>query len=168
MRAKGRGKSTPPASSPAVRRRMLATGQRDTPAELAVRRSLYRAGLRYRVHYAVHERPRRVGDIVFPRERVVVFVDGCFWHACPLHGSWPKTNARFWREKLEANRARDRETTQLLERQGWIVLRFWEHDDPIEAARQVRRVVIERRRKTHTHPVQRKTESSQGRELGKK
>jgi len=65
-------------------------------------------------------------DFVFRRERVAVFVDGCFWHGCPRHGTRPKQNGRFWREKIERNQARDRRVTRALRAQGWKVLRLWE------------------------------------------
>ena len=67
-------------------------------------------------------------DFVFPTPRIAVFVDGCFWHACPLHGTRPVGNASFWAVKLEANRRRDRLTTASLRRAGWVVVRVWEHD----------------------------------------
>ncbi len=66
-------------------------------------------------------------DFVFPRARLAVLVDGCFWHGCPLHATWPKQNAIFWRRKLIGNRRRDREVNRLLRRAGWRVLRIWEH-----------------------------------------
>ena len=66
-------------------------------------------------------------DFVFPRQKVAVFVDGCFWHGCPRHYNVPANNAGFWRRKLEANRARDRLVTRMLRRAGWIVVRVWEH-----------------------------------------
>jgi DNA mismatch endonuclease (patch repair protein) len=72
--------------------------------------------------------------MAFTRFRVAVFVDGCFWHGCPVHGTWPKANAAWWREKIETNVRRDRETNRLLEASGWQVLRFWEHDDMSSAA----------------------------------
>ena len=67
-------------------------------------------------------------DFVFPKLRVAVFVDGCFWHGCPRHGTRPKGNASFWKKKLERNKARDREQTRALKRAGWRVLRIWEHE----------------------------------------
>ena len=67
-------------------------------------------------------------DFVFRKQRVVVFVDGCFWHDCPQHGSKPKTNATFWSQKLIANKIRDKWVTNMLRRQGWRVLRIWEHE----------------------------------------
>lgn len=67
-------------------------------------------------------------DFVFPQRRLAVFVDGCFWHGCPQHGTQPKGNAAFWRKKFAANRTRDRLVTRTLRRDGWRVLRIWEHD----------------------------------------
>jgi DNA mismatch endonuclease (patch repair protein) len=122
------------ASSPEVRFRMQATGRRDTPPELALRRCLHRMGLRYRVDYAPLTRSRRRADIVFTRKRVAVFVDGCFWHGCPEHVTWPSQNAKWWREKISRNRARDQDTERVLLEHGWRVCRVWEHENPEEAA----------------------------------
>lgn len=125
---------------------MSATGRRDTPPEKEIRKRLFAKGLRYRVDYPVLNEPRRRGDIVFPGSKVAVFVDGCFWHGCPVHGTWPKANADFWREKIETNRARDADTNRRLEALGWAVVRIWSHEDPEEAAERVVRVVEERKR----------------------
>lgn len=123
--------------TPSVRRRMQATPRRDTPPELALRRALHERGLRYRVdHRPLASIPRRA-DIVFTKARVAVFVDGCFWHGCPRHGSVPKRNRQWWVEKLKANRRRDMDTVASLEAAGWVVLRFWEHEEPASAADQV-------------------------------
>jgi DNA mismatch endonuclease (patch repair protein) len=105
---------------------MTANRRRDTTPEIAVRRALHARGLRFRVDYPVL--PRRRADIVFPRRRVAVFIDGCFWHACPHHGTRSKSNAAYWADKLEANERRDRDTTERLVEEGWTVLRFWEHE----------------------------------------
>jgi DNA mismatch endonuclease (patch repair protein) len=78
--------------------------------------------------------PRRTIDIAFPRARVAVFVDGCFWHRCPEHATWPKNNADWWRTKLEANARRDLETSDHLRACGWQVIRVWEHDDAEQSA----------------------------------
>ena len=67
-------------------------------------------------------------DFVFPARRLAVFVDGCFWHGCPRHGTRPRGNAAFWRAKFRRNRARDRRDTRRLRREGWKVLRLWEHE----------------------------------------
>ena len=80
---------------------------------------------------------RRRGDIVFPRARVAVYVDGCFWHGCPEHGTWPKANAAWWRDKITANQARDRDTDHKLRAAGWTPVRVWEHESLIEAADRV-------------------------------
>ena len=66
-------------------------------------------------------------DFVFPRQRLAVFVDGCFWHGCPTHATWPKQNAKFWRTKIPGNQRRDRAVSRLLRKKGWRVLRIWEH-----------------------------------------
>ena len=77
---------------------------------------------------------RRRADLVFTRAKVAVYVDGCFWHGCPLHGTWPKANAEWWRAKLERNIKRDRDTDRQLEAAGWRVARVWEHEDMVAAA----------------------------------
>ncbi|MBZ9797767.1 very short patch repair endonuclease [Mesorhizobium sp. ES1-4] len=112
---------------------MNATSGRNNPRERAVRSALHRRGLRFRLHRRLLANSRRTVDIVFPRARVAVFLDGCFWHGCPLHGTWPKNNAEWWREKIEANIARDRDTDRRLQELGWTVVRVWEHET-IEAA----------------------------------
>jgi DNA mismatch endonuclease (patch repair protein) len=101
-----------------------------------LRAALRALGMRYRVD-VVLPGTRRRPDVAFIRAKVAVFVDGCFWHGCPQHGTWPKANATWWREKIEANRLRDRNTDLTLRREGWTVLRFWEHEDPTLAARRV-------------------------------
>jgi len=130
---------TPKPSSPEISRRFRRTRQTGTSAEMAIRRELHRRGFRYRVGYKVNSKPRRVADIVFTRYRLAVFIDGCFWHGCPTHGTWPKNNAAFWRDKIEANRQRDYDTNRRLEEAGWHVLRVWEHEAPVEAADRIER-----------------------------
>lgn len=127
-RAVGRA-GVPAASSPEAAERMRANRRRDTKPELELRRALHARGWRFRVDLAVLPGLRRRADIVFTKRRVVVFVDGCFWHACPLHGTKPKANAEFWAEKLAANRRRDADTDDRLRNAGWLVLRVWEHED---------------------------------------
>ncbi|MFD3483361.1 very short patch repair endonuclease [Streptomyces sp. NPDC058665] len=126
-------------SSAAVSARMSRQSSRDTAPEVAVRKILHAAGLRYRVNVPVPDMPRRTIDIVFGPAKVAVFLDGCFWHGCPEHATQPKSNAEWWRTKLDKNIARDRETTEHLEAQGWTVLRFWEHEDPEVISRTVAR-----------------------------
>jgi DNA mismatch endonuclease (patch repair protein) len=107
---------------------MQANRSRDTSPEMAVRRELHRRGLRYRVALAAIPASRRTIDIAFTKARVAVMIDGCFWHGCPEHHQAPRTNAEFWLKKLTENKARDAETTSILQAAGWQVLRFWEHE----------------------------------------
>lgn len=110
----------------------------DTKPEMAVRSALHRRGLRFRKGFGV-----RVGrllvhpDAVFTRSKIAVFVDGCFWHGCKLHGATPKSNMEYWGPKLEANSGRDRRVNEALVRHGWRVIRCWEHDDPNDVANRV-------------------------------
>ncbi|MDJ1137336.1 very short patch repair endonuclease [Streptomyces iconiensis] len=120
---------------------MSRQGRRDTAPELAVRRLLHAAGLRYRLQRRVPGMARRTIDITFPGPKIAVFIDGCFWHGCPTHATSPKANAAWWRTKLDKNVARDLETTAHLESLGWTVLRFWEHEAPDEIAVRVRGAV---------------------------
>lgn len=114
--------------------RMARVAQRDNRGERALRSELHRRGLRFRLHRPIVEGTRRTADVVFPGARLAVFVDGCFWHGCPTHGTSPKNNAAWWRAKIAANMARDRDTDARLEALGWRVLRIWAHEDPAEAA----------------------------------
>lgn len=135
----------PVAVSDAVARRMRNTGQRDTPSEMALRRELHRRGLRYRVDQRVLGVTRGRPDLVFPSEKVAVFVDGCFWHSCPEHATIPKQNRQWWFEKLQRNVERDRRHTEELNSAGWSVLRFWEHEEPSSTADAVEEAVRLRR-----------------------
>lgn len=109
----------------------------NTGPELALRRAMWADGLRYRLDFRIGRvRP----DLVFVRERLAVFVDGCFWHGCPQHSTIPKHNRDFWAQKLRRNRERDAESTLRLEAEGWRVLRLWEHEieaSPADCARRI-------------------------------
>ncbi|WP_258370654.1 MULTISPECIES: DNA mismatch endonuclease Vsr [unclassified Curtobacterium] len=118
----------------ARRRHMARFGRRDTAPELALRRELHRRGRRFFVDRRVSSQCRVRPDLVFPRARIAVFVDGCFWHFCEEHAHLPKANADLWRRKLLANRQRDAQNQAILMTEGWRVLRFWEHDRPEDAA----------------------------------
>jgi DNA mismatch endonuclease (patch repair protein) len=117
----------------AKRRAMSRQRRRDTGPELAVRQRLHALGYRYRVDHRPLPDLRARGDLVFTRARVVVFVDGCFWHRCPQHATSPQHNGEWWRAKLDANVARDRATDRRLGDAGWRVVRIWEHEDPEDA-----------------------------------
>ncbi|MFD4546312.1 very short patch repair endonuclease [Streptomyces sp. NPDC058466] len=125
------------ASSSAVRDSTRGNRGRDSAPELALRPLVHQRGLRYRVSTRPVPSLRRTADLVFTRARVAVFVDGCFWHGCPEHLRPAATNSESWRKKIAANQARDAETDRLLTVEGWDVLRFWEHDDPAQAAERV-------------------------------
>ena len=131
------------ASSEAARHSMQANRSRDTEPELQVRHELFRHGLRYRVAYRALPHSLRTVDIAFPGQRIAVLIDGCFWHSCPDHLRTPSTHADFWATKLEATKRRDQETSQMLAANGWLVLRFWEHEDPIEVSRRIEQAVAE-------------------------
>ncbi len=127
----------PWASSPEVRSTMQGNRRRDTRPELAVRRQLHAAGRRYRVDAAPIPSLRRRADIVFTKQRVAVFIDGCYWHGCPEHGTTARTNAEYWSAKIAANKRRDADTTVQLQEAGWMVLRFWEHEDPKDVVKTI-------------------------------
>ncbi|WP_285477995.1 very short patch repair endonuclease [Amycolatopsis sp. NBRC 101858] len=119
---------------------------RNTGIEMALRKILHAAGFRYRVHRRPVKGVRREADLVFGPARVAVFVDGCFWHGCPEHATWPKNNADFWREKIETNRRRDADTDTKLDEAGWLALRIWEHETAETAADRVMTTIRGRRR----------------------
>jgi DNA mismatch endonuclease (patch repair protein) len=133
------------ATDATTQRRMSRQRRRDTSPELALRSVLHRSGLRYRVHRKPVATLRREADIVFVRARVAVFVDGCFWHKCPQHATFPRNNRQWWRQKLDRNVERDRETDKALRAAGWLPMRVWEHDDPKKAAVKIERAVRRRR-----------------------
>jgi DNA (cytosine-5)-methyltransferase 1 len=117
---------------------MLSNRRTGTGPEKALRSALFRAGVRFRKDYPIECDDLRVrADVAIVGKRVAVFVDGCFWHRCPEHGSDPKTNAGFWAEKLDRNVARDRRVDAALRRSGWMVVRAWEHELAEDAAARV-------------------------------
>ena len=121
---------------------MQGNRKRDTKPELALRRELHRRGLRYRVDAPLPlAGVRRRADVVFPRRRIAVFVDGCFWHGCEQHGTSPSTNATYWTVKIARNVSRDAETRRLLQDAGWVVVRVWEHEDPTVAASRIESLI---------------------------
>jgi DNA mismatch endonuclease (patch repair protein) len=106
---------------------MQSARRRDTRPELLLRRELHRRGRRFRVDRSPIKDLRRRADILFPRQRVAVYVDGCFWHSCPTHATAPRNNAEWWSAKLATNVARDRDTDRRLLDSGWRSVRVWEH-----------------------------------------
>lgn len=119
--------------------------RRGTGPEVALRSELHRRGLRFRKNLPVRAPGRVVRpDVVFPRARIAVFVDGCFWHCCPIHGNKPRANTDYWRPKLDRNVARDRAVNEALMTDGWTVVRAWEHEEPSAVADRVATALAER------------------------
>lgn len=133
------------ASSWQTRAVMVANRGRDTKPELALRSLLHAKGLRYRVDKSPIKGLRRRADIIFSRDKIAVFIDGCFWHGCPQHLRPAKKNAEAWAAKIEENRSRDANTNEILRSSGWTVIRFWEHEDPSKAAESVEAALVRAR-----------------------
>lgn len=131
------------ATSEHARLTMVANRSRNTSPELAVRSLLHARGMRYRTHFRPVPTLRRTADIVFTRRKIAVFIDGCFWHACPEHFVMPRSNPDYWIPKIEGNQRRDRETDAALAEARWTVLRFWEHQSPSEVADIIAQAVAE-------------------------
>jgi len=132
----------PAPSSEAVSKVMRGNRKTDSRPEATLRRELFARGLRYRKNPSIRTsigivRP----DLTFPGQKVAVFVDGCFWHSCPLHGSIPGTNRGYWESKLNRNRERDHVVSAALAADGWTVVRVWEHELLNEAAKTVETAV---------------------------
>lgn len=136
---------SPPASSEHVRKRMQANRSKDTKPELALRADIERRGLGFEANARPLPELLRTADAVFRAERIAVFVDGCYWHCCPEHGTQPKTNAGYWNAKLARNVERDADTNAKLAAAGWLVIRRFEHVDVGEFADEVERAVLARR-----------------------
>jgi DNA mismatch endonuclease (patch repair protein) len=134
------------ASSDAVRAVMRANKGRDTRPERALRSALHARGLRYRVNARPLPEVRRTADVVFPGQRIAVFLDGCFWHGCSEHHRPASKNSEFWSSKVEGTKARDADTDRQLTQQGWTTIRVWEHEDPNEAAERIENLVLDYRR----------------------
>jgi len=124
---------------------MRSVRNKDTAAEVALRRALHARGLRFRLDRKLLATSRRRVDIAFISARVAVLVDGCFWHRCPIHATVPKANARWWSDKLQANQRRDADTDKRLLAAGWYVVRVWEHEAPGRAASRIATAVNRRR-----------------------
>jgi DNA mismatch endonuclease, patch repair protein len=121
---------------------MRGNRKRDTRPELLLSSALHRRGLRYRRDYSITAGAVRVRpDFVYTAQRLAVFMDGCFWHSCPEHGTSPGTNSAYWSMKLERNRTRDRAVNEALREAGWRVMRIWEHEQADAAAERVIAVI---------------------------
>jgi DNA mismatch endonuclease, patch repair protein len=136
----------PKPSSEAALNRMKAGKPRDTAPEKALRSELHKSGLRYRVDVRPIEKLNRRADIVFRSAKVAVFVDGCFWHGCPKHGTQAKANAGFWKNKIKQNQIRDEDTNKRLKKAGWRVIRVWEHENPEKASKKINNIILKRKK----------------------
>lgn len=143
MQAKPPSKAEPAswATTPAIRASMQSNRSRDTAPEIALRSEVHRLGLRFRVATRPVRPLRRTADLVFPRARVAVFLDGCYWHGCSEHHRQPTLNSDYWSAKVQRNRERDAATDKSLAAAGWYVIRVWEHEDPRTAARRIAAMV---------------------------
>ena len=127
----------PSASSPLVRRVMQRNTGHETEPERLLRTFLKKAGLRFRTDTRPEPHLKIKADIVFPRQRVCVFLDGCFWHGCPIHFKVPNSHSPWWKEKIQDNARRDARQTQALRRLKWKVIRYWEHQIQPEALQRI-------------------------------
>src|SRR6266508_5791998 len=128
----------PSPTSQAVSAVMRGNRRAGTTPETRVRSLLHARGYRFRKDHRLDVPGARVRpDIVFTRRRLAVFIDGCFWHCCPEHGTSPRANTHYWGPKLERNVARDQRVDQALRAAGWTVLRIWEHVASSQAAAQI-------------------------------
>lgn len=141
MAQRARPPMTP--SSPGVSERMSRVRQRDTRPELELRSELHRRGFRYRVDRRPLSGAPSRADLVFGPAKVAVYVDGCFWHSCPEHGTMPRSNEAFWQAKLTRNQERDAAVNEALAKAGWTVVRIWEHEENAAAADRVESAVRE-------------------------
>ena len=123
---------------PEISERMKNQRIADTKPESEIARACFRLGLRYRKNVEIPEAKTRA-DLVFPRHKLAVFVDGCFWHGCPRHYKTPKTRSEWWDAKIDRNKTRDAKKTRKLRRLGWKVVRVWEHVEPEKAAMKIYR-----------------------------
>jgi DNA mismatch endonuclease (patch repair protein) len=142
-RAKAHAEGRHPAPvTPGRSRNMQAVRRSDTKPETELRSALHRLGYRFRkdMRLDLADQVRVRPDIVFTRQQVAVFVDGCFWHACPDHGRQPETNEWYWSPKLTKNVERDRRADAALTEAGWTVIRVWEHEDVAAAVARIEHV----------------------------
>lgn len=134
--------TAPRPTSAAASAVMRGNRRKDTRPEVAVRSELHRRGLRFFKHRRPVHDLRCEADIVFPRARVAVFIDGCFWHGCPDHGTRPVSNSSYWNAKIDRNTARDRRNDEWLRSNGWLIVRGWEHEPAAHIADRVESALL--------------------------
>ena len=109
---------------------------KDTTPEIAVRKLIWKKGYRYRIGHGLMGKP----DMVFPFYGIAVFIDGCFWHGCPKHCRMPSSNVSYWKQKIYGNKKRDKKINRQLKKEGWKVIRIWEHDIKKGSEKSVKRI----------------------------
>ena len=116
---------------------------KDTKPEREIRSLIFKNGYRFRKNYPIRLSNNKLCriDIAFLRSKIAIFIDGCFWHGCPIHHRLPKTNTDYWIPKFERNKKRDEMNQNLLESDGWVVLRLWEHETMIEMYSKITHVI---------------------------
>ena len=134
----------PTPTSPAATKKMRSNRRVDTKPEVSLRSLLHQSGFRFRKDYPIRLPTGKVvhSDIVFTKKKLAVFVDGCFWHCCPDHGTVPKSNQAYWVPKLRQNIERDKSITAGLLTEGWRVIRIWEHMHPVDAGKQITDMLV--------------------------
>ena len=125
---------------------MSAIRSKNTTPEMTLRKEMWAQGLRYRIHYG-----KEKIDVAFPSRKLAIFVDGCFWHSCPLHSHIPKSNEKYWVAKLKKNRERSKGKDDRLEREGWTILHFWEHEinNKKNVVAEIAKILLECEKKMH-------------------
>ena len=133
-------------------KKMRANRRADTKPEMQIRSLLHRQGLRFRKDYLIRlPSGRNVhADIAFTKSRIAVFIDGCFWHSCPVHGTIPKSNKDYWHPKLMSNVKRDKAINCELRNANWKVIRLWTHVPPEKAVNTIIEAV-HHSRSCHSH-----------------
>jgi len=127
----------PRSSSPAATKRMLSVRRSGTHSEIQLAREFRRLHVTFKTNVQIIPGKRIRPDFIFPKQRVAIFLDGCFWHACPDHGSLPKANRVWWKNKLTRNQERDVASIRVLRARGWVARRFWTHETPQDVATKV-------------------------------
>jgi DNA mismatch endonuclease (patch repair protein) len=145
-------KRAPGASSPSVRKVMQHNVGHTTGIESRLQAALTVGGLAFEVDQRVESDLRWKADVVFPQQRICVFVDGCFWHGCPAHFRPPHSNSAWWTEKIQANVDRDCRQKETLGARGWKVFRFWEHELGTDCNRCVQKILRALKRAGSTGP----------------
>lgn len=137
----GRAPTVPPSTDELTRARMKRQPRQDTAAERAVQAAMSALDIAFEVGARPDPAFRRTGDLVIESVKIVILVNGCFWHGCPKHSRPTKSNTKWWGDKIKKNQERDAETIQHWEDLGWEVIVFWEHEHPEDVARHIQEVV---------------------------